>query len=256
MSHESIKSRLLNCPRVKLADGNAIPILGLGVYQAKGREALDACVWALKAGYRHIDTAELYANEAEVGQAIKESGVPREEIYITTKVWNSSQGFDATIASCKDSLKKLGTTYIDLYLIHSPQEGTRAETWRAMEQLQRDGLVKSIGVSNYGVHHLKEMDGYAKVKPVINQLELHPFLQRREIVAECQKRGIAVEPWGSLTRVRRSSLLLLPKLTSLSAPLGQVHVRPARRIDRPKAWQIGGASLAPLGDPEELHRFA
>jgi diketogulonate reductase-like aldo/keto reductase len=148
---------------------------------AKGKECYQSCLWALEAGYRHIDSAELCGffiprklldclpelqtascysqrpdgNEKEVAQAIKDSGIPRSEIYITTKVWNSSQGLMETISACKDSLKKLNTDYIDLYLIHSPQEGTRKDTWLAMEQLQKDGLVKSIGVSNYGVHHLK-----------------------------------------------------------------------------------------------------
>ncbi|KAI9032446.1 aldo/keto reductase [Hyaloraphidium curvatum] len=197
---DGAKARLLACPKVKFNDGHEIPILGLGVYQAKGKECYQAVKWALEAGYRHIDTAELYGNEKEVGKAVVDSGVPRSEVYITSKVWNSSQGYNQTIKACKDSLKRLGTDYIDLYLIHSPQEGTRKDTWRAMEQLQKDGLVKSIGISNYGVKHIKEMDAYATVKPAVNQLELHPFLQRREIVAECQKRGIAVEPWGSITR--------------------------------------------------------
>jgi diketogulonate reductase-like aldo/keto reductase len=158
---------------VRLSDGVIMPRFGLGVYRAEsGNETYQAVLDALKAGYRHIDTAALYDNEGDVGRAIRDSGIPRDSIFVTTKVWNSDQGYEQTLAACRNSLNLLGMEYVDLYLIHSPVQGKRLDTWRAMEQLLKEGKARSIGVSNYGIHHLKELFAACKVRPTVNQIEL------------------------------------------------------------------------------------
>ncbi|CAM6085722.1 unnamed protein product [Calypogeia fissa] len=181
-----------------------IPALGLGVYQVPPREAVKCVAAGLKTGYRHIDTAHLYGNESEVGQAVRESGIPREEIFVTTKLWNSDHGYQNTLRAFDRSLKEFGLDYIDLYLIHSPiPMQQRLNTWRAMEQILKSGKVKSIGVSNYGVKHLKELLANCEIRPSVNQLELHPFNTRNELVAFCEKEGIVLEAYSPLTRGRR-----------------------------------------------------
>ena len=187
---------------VSLNSGARIPQLGLGVWQAGGstKRAVEA---ALQLGYRHIDTAAVYGNEAPVGAAITESGVPRAEVFVTTKLWNQNQGYDAALTAFEASLKRLRLDYVDLYLIHWPMPGLRLESWRALEQLYADKRARSIGVSNFLVPHLQELTNVAKVLPAINQIELTPFLQRRDTVALCQKLGIRLEAYSPLTRGQR-----------------------------------------------------
>lgn len=181
-----------------------IPALGLGVYQVPTRDALNCVSAALQAGYRHIDTAHVYRNEAEVGQAVLESGIPREEIFVTTKLWNSDQGYQNTLRAIDASLKDLGLDYVDLYLIHSPLPvQQRLPTWKAMEEILKSGKAKSIGVSNYGVRHLRELLANCTIRPSINQLELHPFNTRNELVEFCEKEKIVLEAYSPLTRGRR-----------------------------------------------------
>lgn len=182
-----------------------IPIVGLGVYLMPSDAAFNAVSYALQHGYRHIDTAHLYRNEQAVGNAIRASKIPREEIFITTKLWNSDHGYASTLRACDKSLKELGVDYVDLYLVHSPLSPPqkRLDTWRAMEKILKSGKARSIGVSNYGVHHLKELFSNCEIHPSINQLELHPFNLRKELVDFCHKENIVVEAYSPLTRGHR-----------------------------------------------------
>lgn len=200
---------------VSLNSGARIPQLGLGVWQAGGatKRAVEA---ALAAGYRHIDTAAVYGNEAPVGAAITESGLPRAEVFVTTKLWNQQQGYDAALTAFDASLKRLRLDYIDLYLIHWPLAGLRLESWRALEKLFAEKRARSIGVSNFLLPHLRELENVAKVLPAVNQIELTPFLQRRDTVAQCQKLGIRLEAYSPLTRGQR---LAHPEVVAIAQQL-------------------------------------
>lgn len=189
---------------VTLNNGVEMPRLGLGVYQTPpGKTTEKAVAAALDHGYRHIDTAKIYGNEHSVGKAIRRSEVPREEIFVTTKLWNSDHGYDRTIAACRESLKNLGLEYVDLYLIHWPVEGLRADSWRALETLHEEGLCRSIGVSNYTIRHLEELLGECSVVPAANQVELSPFLRQEKLLAFCRGQGIQVQAYSPLTKGRR-----------------------------------------------------
>jgi methylglyoxal/glyoxal reductase len=189
---------------IKLNNNIEIPRLGFGVYLAKpGKETFSAVTWALKAGYRHIDTARAYKNEADVGKAIKESNVKREDIFVTTKLWNHDQGYDTALKAFNDSLQELGFDYVDLYLIHWPLEGKRRDSWRALEKIYSDGKAKAIGVSNYTIKHLKEMDNYTGIKPVINQVEFHPFLYQEDLHEYCKLKSVQLEAYSPLARAER-----------------------------------------------------
>lgn len=184
---------------VTLHNGVKMPQLGFGVFKVKnGSETVESVKKALEAGYRHIDTAAIYGNEEGVGQAIRESGIPREELFITSKVWNTEQGFEKTLQAYEDSLKRLGTEYLDLYLIHWPGTNKYIDTWKALEKLYTDSRVRAIGVSNFHVHHLENLMNHTELKPVINQIELHPRLSQLEIREYCKKHDIKVEAWGPL----------------------------------------------------------
>ena len=184
-----------------LNNGVEIPRLGLGVYQTPiGETTLQAVRYALKVGYRHIDTAWLYGNEGDVGRGVLESGIPREEIFVTTKVWNSDQGYDSTLKACERSLRRLGLSYIDLYLIHWPVEGMGKHTWKAMIQLLRAGKVKAIGVSNYDIYQVQEILQDFDVAPSVNQVEFHPFLFQEELLQFCNNNSIQLEAYSPLTR--------------------------------------------------------
>lgn len=189
---------------IKLNNNIEIPRLGLGVYLSKpGKKTFDAVTWAIKAGYRHIDTAKAYKNEGDVGKAIKESGINREEIFVTTKLWNENQGYDSALKAFDMSLGDLGFDYVDLYLIHWPVENKRKDSWRALEKIYHDGRAKSIGVSNYTIRHLKEMESYSEVKPVINQVEFHPFLYQKDLLDYCRMKDIQVEAYSPLAKAER-----------------------------------------------------
>ncbi|MFD2655675.1 aldo/keto reductase [Gracilibacillus thailandensis] len=188
---------------LKLNNGTEIPAVGLGVYKAEpGNEVYHAVKSALELGYRHIDTASLYANEEGVGQAIKDSGIPREEIFVTTKVWNDEQGYEETKAAFKRSLERLQMDYVDLYLVHWPVPGKFTETYKALEEIYHDGKAKAIGVSNFEPHHLEELLKEANVTPVVNQVELHPQLQQQAVRDFCAKHDIKVEAWAPLGKAR------------------------------------------------------
>jgi len=188
----------------RLNNGVEIPLLGLGVYQAqRGDETRQAVLHALQAGYRHVDTARIYGNERDVGEALRESGVPRGEVFITTKLWNQDQGHDSTLRACERSLRELGLEYVDLYLIHWPVPSRRLDSWRAMETLLADGKCRAIGVSNFLERHLDELMANSKVVPAINQVEFSPYLYQKDLLAYCGRHGIVVEAYSPLTRGQR-----------------------------------------------------
>ena len=167
--------------RVTLSDGNSMPLLGLGVWDAKsGKETYDAVIHALKVGYRHIDTAEMYGNERDVGSAVIDSGLEREKIFITTKLWDSGMGYDHALNAFDESLRKLNLAYVDLYLIHWPEKGSRQEIWSALERIKKEGRCRSIGVSNFAPKHLKEIINNADLLPAVNQIEMSPFYSSRK----------------------------------------------------------------------------
>jgi len=182
--------------KVTLYNGVEMPWLGLGVFQSKeGPEVENAVQVALETGYRSIDTAAMYQNESGVGKAIRKSGIPRREIFVTTKIWNSDQGFQSTFRAFEKSLDKLQTDYVDLYLIHWPKGELSVETWKAMEELYEQGRIRSIGVSNFLVHQLKHLLEHAHIKPMVNQVEFHPRLVQPELLKFCQNNQIQVEAW-------------------------------------------------------------
>lgn len=187
-------------PSSKFLDGNTIDQLGYGVWQVADEEAEVAVGKALKAGYRHIDTAKIYGNEAGVGRAVAASSIAREELFITTKVWNADQGYDKTIAAADASLERLGLEYVDLYLIHwlQPKRGTYVDTWKALIQLQKDGKAKSIGVCNFTKEALEELYTETGVRPVINQVETHPYFPQAELRAYEAEHGILHQSWSPL----------------------------------------------------------
>jgi len=192
---------MLSGTTVTLRSGTRLPVVGLGVWQSpSGGPTRDAVIAALQLGYRHIDTARVYQNERDVGEGIRASGIPRDQIFVTTKLWNDDHGRDKTLRAFDKSLERLGLDYVDLYLIHWPVAGKRLETWQAFEELHAQGRAKAIGVSNYLVPHLQELFAHANRKPDANQIELTPFLQRRDTVALCQREGIAIEAYSPLTR--------------------------------------------------------
>jgi len=188
----------------KLNSGTEIPVLGLGVFQTPpGRVTQEAVKFALKVGYRHIDTARIYGNEEDVGRAVRESGVPREKVFVTTKLWNSDHGYDSALSACDASLRRLGLGYIDLYLIHWPVPELRSETWKALVELQRRGSCRAIGVSNYTVRHLQELLGSSDVAPAVDQVEFNPFLYQGELLRFCNGKEIQLEAYSPLTRGRK-----------------------------------------------------
>jgi methylglyoxal/glyoxal reductase len=186
-----------------LHNGIEIPYVGLGVYQMKDPiETVQAVKSAIETGYLSVDTAAVYGNEESVGQGVKESGADRKDLFITSKVWNSDQGYDTTLKAFETSLKKLDMDYMDLYLIHWPVEGKYKDTWKALERLYSEGLVKSIGVSNFHQHHLEDLMNSSNEKPVINQIECHPRLSQEKLKAFCQEENIAVEAWSPIAQGR------------------------------------------------------
>jgi methylglyoxal/glyoxal reductase len=213
-----------------LHNGVKMPWFGLGVYKAaEGEEVIQAVKSALNNGYISIDTAAFYKNEEGVGLAIKESGIPRENLFITTKVWNSDQGYESTLQAFESSIQKLGLEYIDLYLIHWPVKDKYNETWKALEKLYKDGRVRAIGVCNFQVHHLQDLISHAEIKPMVNQIEYHPNLTQKEVHDFCKKEGIQLEAWAPL---KRGGLFNNPIINEISQ---KHHKSPAQVILR---WDL------------------
>lgn len=207
---------------MKMNDGHSIPILGLGTYLNTGGSVIAAVHAALEAGYRHIDTAELYDNEKVIGtairDAIKNDVLVREELFVTTKLWNSDHGYDQTIAACNRSLEKLGLDYVDLYLIHWPVEDLRTDSWRALEQLKEEGKCRSIGVSNYMPWHLEELLKGSDTIPAVNQIEFSPYLYQKELLDMCMEKNIVVEAYSPLTK---AEMLDDPDLVEVAGKYGR-----------------------------------
>lgn len=205
-----------------LNNGKEMPLFGLGVYQVeeKGDSCYNAVRWALDAGYRSIDTAKLYANESAVGRAVRDSGIPRDQVFVTTKLWNTDHGYDNTLKAYDKSLTTLDLDYIDLYLVHYPVFGPRLETWKAMEEISQLSSCHAIGVSNYMPQHMNELLANCTIPPAVNQIELSPynFKYRNEIVTLCRSNNIQLEAYCPLTRAKK---LADPKLVVMAQKYGK-----------------------------------
>ena len=189
----------MSVPDIQMNDGKTIPQVGFGLWKVKDKEECKQAVkWALEAGYRHFDTAQYYGNEAYLGEALQESGIPRDELFITTKIKNENQDWDDLIPSFEESLAKLQMDYVDMLLLHFPVTEKRRPAWRRMEQVLASGRARSIGVSNYTIRHLEELLAENEVKPALNQVELHVFLQQPELLEYCKRHGIVVEAYSPL----------------------------------------------------------
>jgi 2,5-diketo-D-gluconate reductase A len=203
-------------PTVTLHDGVEIPQLGFGVFQVPPEDTQEVVEEALEVGYRHIDTAAAYRNERGVGAAIASSGIPRDEIFVTTKLWNSQQGYESTLGACEKSLQRLGLDHVDLYLIHwpVPTEGLALDTWRAFERIHEEGRSRTIGVSNFRIEDLEMLEREAETQPTVNQIELHPHFPQAELRAWHREHGIATESWSPLAQ---GELLVNETIASVAA---------------------------------------
>ncbi|WP_128657233.1 aldo/keto reductase [Paenibacillus sp. 598K] len=227
---------------VTLNNGVKMPRLGFGVFKVKeGEEVVDAVKAALAAGYRAIDTAAAYRNEEGVGQAIRESGIPREELFITTKVWNSDQGYESTLEAYESSRRKLGLDYLDLYLVHWPVKGKYKDTWRALEKLYSDGVVRAIGVSNFQTHHLDDIFEDNTIVPAVNQIEYHPLLTQEKVKSYCEAKGIHITAWSPLMQGN----LDLPLLQELAAKYSKSPAQIVIRWDLQKGVLTIPKSITP-----------
>ena len=215
-------------PTVTLNNGIQMPQFGFGVWRIpEGEQTVASVRVALEAGYRSIDTAALYKNEEGVGRTIAESGVPRGDLFVTTKVWNSDQGYDQSLRAFEASLQRLGMEYVDLYLVHWPVRGKYRDTWRALERVYEQKLARAIGVSNFQPHHLEDLLAGAHVVPAVNQVELHPLLAQRQVRAFCAAHGIAVEAWSPLMQGH----LDIPLLTRIAERHGKTPAQVVLRWD-------------------------
>ncbi|HET7578040.1 MAG TPA: aldo/keto reductase [Bacillales bacterium] len=225
-----------------LANSVKMPWLGFGVYKVDEGEQVEKSIQAaIEAGYRSIDTAAFYKNEAGVGRAIKNSGIPREDLFITTKVWNDRQGYDETLKAFEESRKKLDLDYVDLYLVHWPVSGKYKETWKALEKLYKDGLVRAIGVCNFNIHHLEDLMAENEVNPMVNQVEFHPRLTQKDLLAFCKDHDIQLEAWGPLMRAK---ILDHPVLVELAEKYSKT---PAQIVLR---WEL---QLGVVTIPKSVH---
>lgn len=242
-------------PSVALRDGAEIPQVGLGVWQVGDKEAKAAVATALAAGYRSVDTAAAYENEHGVGAGLRAAGLDRADVFVTTKVWNTSQGYDSTIAACRASLDRLGLEYVDLYLIHWPVPSLDryVDTWRAMLALQQDGLVRSVGVSNFTAAHLTRLGDETGVLPVVNQVEMHPRLAQDDLRAFHAEHGIATEAWSPLAQGR---LMGDPTLLAIAGRLGVSVARVILRWHLQRDTVVIPKSVTPARIQENIDLFS
>ncbi|MEU8677612.1 aldo/keto reductase [Streptomyces sp. NPDC048560] len=240
---------MTSIPHITLNNGVEMPRLGFGVFQIPDEETTAAVSTALTAGYRSIDTAAIYGNERGVGRALAESGISRGELFVTTKLWNADQGYDSTLAAFDASLDKLGLDHVDLYLIHwpTPARDLYTDTWRAMEKLLADGRTRAIGVSNFQPAHLQRLLDHSGTVPAVNQVELHPGLQQRELRAFHARHGIATEAWSPLAQ---GAVLKDEAITSIAA---RHEVTPAQVVLR---WhlQTGNVVIPKSVTPQRIHQ--
>jgi 2,5-diketo-D-gluconate reductase A len=234
-------------PSLSLHDGVEIPQLGFGVFQVPPEDTQETVEEALATGYRHIDTASAYRNERGVGAAIAASGIPREEIFVTTKLWNSQQGYESTLGAFTKSLDRLGLDQVDLYLIHwpMPTEGRALDTWRAFERIHEEGGARTIGVSNFRIEDLEMLEREADFQPTVNQIELHPHLQQAELRAWHDEHGIATEAWSPLAK---GDLLVNETISAVASRHGRT---PAQVILR---WhlQLGNVVIPKSATPKRI----
>ncbi len=229
---------------LNLNNGNTIAQLGLGVYKVEQADAVKLMREAMEVGYRRIDTAALYGNEAEVGRGIRESGIDREDVFVTTKIWNDRQGYNESLKAIDESLQRLDLGYLDMLLIHwpSPAQDLYLDTWKAFEKVLNEGLVRNIGVSNFQPAHLERLMANAEVKPTINQVELHPFFQQAEVRAANLANGVLTEAWSPLARAgKNDNPVLVSIATELNKTVSQVIIR----------WHL---QLGNLVIPKTTHR--
>ena len=204
---------------MKMNDGYKIPVVGLGTWKSEPGEATyKAVLDSINAGYRHIDTARAYDNEADVGRAVQDANINRKELFITTKLWNRHQGYDEAIEACEKSLARLGCDYIDLYLIHWPLKDKRNESWQALIELQKKGLCRSIGVSNFTIEHLKELEDKFGVIPAANQVEFHPYHYQKDLLEYCNSKNIIIEAYSPLVHAKRMDE---ERLVAISEEMGK-----------------------------------
>ena len=207
---------------VQLRTDRSMPRVALGVYNARGEVGRRAVRQALDLGYRHIDTASIYENEREVGGGIRDSGVPRDDIFVTTKLWNADQGYDTALAAFDRSLRDLAVDYVDLYLMHWPVPETRLESWKALEKILSEGRARAIGVSNFMIKHLDELLAHCNERPAVNQIEASPFLQQRDVRTFCAANGIVVQAYSPLTRGLR---LDHPVVTAIASSIARTRAQ-------------------------------
>ena len=240
-----------NMEYFKLSNGVEIPVLGFGTWQVKGEDCYNAVTEALKVGYRHIDTAWIYRNEKEVGRAIKDSGIDRNELFITTKCWNDHRGYENTLNAFKESCDNLQVDYLDLYLLHWPKKLDK-DSWKAMEELYKSGKIRAIGVSNYHQNHLEDLYTTCTIKPMVDQVEFHPKLTQASLIEFLRKENIQMESWSPLMR---GAVLDIPLLQELSSKYNRSITQIVLRWNIQKGVVVIPKSVTPSRIKENFEIF-
>jgi 2,5-diketo-D-gluconate reductase A len=243
-------------PDIMLNNGNTIPQFGFGVFQVRPQDTVEAVAAALEAGYRHIDTAEMYRNEKQVGDAIAKSGVDRADVFVTSKLSNDAHRPDDARKAFDESLAALGSDYVDLFLIHWPLPtrygGDFVSTWKTLEEFYRDGRARSIGVSNFQPHHLRRLHEETRIRPAVNQIELHPFLTQEDVVAFCAEHQIAVESWSPIAQGR---VLDDPEIVSIASRVGKTPAQVVLRWHVERGFIVFPKSVTPARIRENIGIF-